>query len=282
MAELLYAVEVVDAPQREIRFATVREGGYYGGIGDIIFVTSTKAFKKPQSTCRQIVDDLRAAATSGTSHAYLGSARVVCYHTDTKRWETVYTGKEAFKPRAQKAAPKNAQDSKGFWRVVPTTGFHQGPRETVFRAGFTGSDGYPKAIEIAGQTEYEIVEKMFNSLYVIHQEFVKTLPFSSPEDVAIAESEIAAANAPKVQRQYSAAELAAVPALDYNEWRMMHTEVYKKRYVMEPLFKAAADKMFANLDAIEKENQRKQIAEAEKKQLDAMRKQYEAEGGNNG
>jgi hypothetical protein len=202
MAELLYAVEVVDAPQRETRFATFREGGHYSGTGDIIWVTSTKALTKPQSVCRQITDDLREAAANGTSHAYLGSARVVCYHPDTKRWETVYTGKEVLKLRAQKAAPKNAQDWQGYWRVVPVTGFHQGQRETVFRAGFTDSDGYPKAIEITGQTEYEIVEKMFNSIYVVHREFVKTLPFSSPEDVAIAEAEIAAANAPKVGRQY--------------------------------------------------------------------------------
>lgn len=277
MAQVLYAVEVPEAPQREIRFATFQDGGKYGGIEDINWVTSTKAFKKPESVCRQIVDDLRAAAESGRSHKYLGSARVVAYHTDTKRWETIYAGKEPEKARAQKAAPKNAQDWLGYWRVVPVTGFQQGPREAVFRAGFTGSDGYPKAIEITGQTYYEIVEKMFNSIYAVHRDYVKTLPFSSPDDVELAEAEIAAAKAPKVERQYSAAELAAVPALDYNQWRMMPTDVYKRRYVLEPLFKVSADKMFANLDAAEKERQKKLAEDAEKKALDDMRKRYEEE-----
>jgi hypothetical protein len=83
----LYAVEVPAAPDKTNRFATFREGGYYGGIGDIVFVEMRKGVSKPQSICYQICDDLREAAASGVSHAYFGSARVNRYHPDTRRWE---------------------------------------------------------------------------------------------------------------------------------------------------------------------------------------------------
>lgn len=58
---VLYGVEVKDAPQREIRFVTFGDGEAYRGIESIKWVTSRYAFKKPESICRQIVDDLQDA-----------------------------------------------------------------------------------------------------------------------------------------------------------------------------------------------------------------------------
>jgi hypothetical protein len=279
MAEL-YAVEVPKAPVHEKRFATFF-GNQYSSFRDIHFVELSKVImrdragnltsRKGLSLCRRIVDDLQRAVKDGWSQKFLASARVVKYLEATNSFEVVYSGPEG--PKAAEDLtniPKVAQAADGRWHVVPTTGFTRGQREWNYKHAFMDSRGEPRSIHLTYPTLPGLIQLMFDSTFPIHQEMVAQFPLAAAADIPQPPT-------PVVEHVPTVAELAAVKPFPVDEYNRMPSEEYKKRHILEPLFREAIRKMFDVENVAKAEFARKEAAEAEQKSLNEMRKKLEGD-----
>jgi hypothetical protein len=276
MAEL-YVTEFPAAPDQERRFGTF--GNPYSGFQSIHFVPLNKVIfrdgngnltcAKPLSSCRRMVDDCRKAVADGWSQKWLASARILKYLSDTNSFEVVYSGPEGVKPAEDLSdIPKIAQAADSRWHVVPTTGFTRGQREWNYKHAFMDSRGEPRSIHLSYPTLRGLIQLMFDSTFPIHQEMVGQFPLADP-------SEIPPPPAPVVEHVPTERELAAVKPFPVDEYNKMPAEEYKKRHILDPLFREAIKKMWDIENRAKAEFARKEAAEAEQKSLNEMRKKLE-------
>ena len=274
----LYCVEVPEAPERELRFATFH-GNQYSGFQSISFVPLNKVIYKGRRTgvlecakglswCQRMVDDLRQAVCEGWSQKWLASARVVKYLSATNSFEVVYSGPDSQQVSIEPEVPKAMLAFDGTWRYVPTTGFSKGAREWGFSLAHVDSrTNVPYADRINGATKLETITKVFESQVPWIQDYVLTLPLANPADIPPPPE-------PSVEYVPTQAELDAVQPLSQAEWAAMPAEEHKRRYVFDPLYREAYRKMLS----IEKQQQakaaEKKAKENEEAEIQKLKKQF--------
>jgi len=269
-----FYVEVPEAPQRDLRFvSTFSEGNIkWGTLSAVCRQVSKGVWEGSRPTrdfCVTVVDQLRAAAASGRAPKYLASAVVVEFRTPNRK--IVYPIVQEKEKSAENLGevPKVAQDSAGVWRVVPTEGFTQGPRGWIFKDGFRDKSGEPRIISVAHATKRGVIELMFDSMFPIYADYVSRLPLAAATDIP-------QPPAPVVERTYSKAELAAVPAFPREEYDKLPAKIAQERYLLDPLFKAGVDRMWEHEERVREAFARKEQNDAHKRAADDLRRKNEA------
>lgn len=277
----LYAVEVLNAPVRETRFAIVPRGEFTD-YSDIQFVALGKAIymgRDKQLACRhplsfneRIVDYLHSLVKAGSPQTWLSSARVVRYLASTKEFKAVYTGQpeQSQAPADNPPAVKVAFD--GTVRVIPLHLIEKTFRGYRLPFSIIDSAGIPRADYIVGSTKTEIVEKLFDPDYVLVRDIVSSYPVGDPRDLPPAPT-------PVVERVYTEDELANVEAMTHAEFDNISAEETKQRFLLEPLFKARVLKMEKNDKKVQELLAKKQAAEDEQRAIRDLKKKLA--GGSN-
>jgi hypothetical protein len=115
-----------------------------------------------------------------------------------------------------------------------------------------------------------LIQLMFDSTFPIHQEMVAQFPLADPADIP-------PPPAPVVEFVPTERELAAVKPFPVDEYNKMPAEEYKRRHILDPLFREAIKKMWDVENAAKATFARKEAAEAEQKSLNEMRKKLEGD-----
>jgi hypothetical protein len=274
--EGLTAVEVVKALDQSKRFLVCLRQ-IYSDLSDASFVEAGKAIwrdsqgrwhaKNATDTNKRIADDARKRAAAGAPESWLSSAQVVEYMPSRHEWKVIYKGEPVSQATVEPEVPPAFLSTDGTFRIPPSAGFNHGREWSLSIAHVDRNTNQPFADRFIGKTKLEVLEKLFSSPIPWVQDLVKTYPLANPEDVPQPVEPVA-------ERSLTPAEIAAIQPFDWGEYVNMPADVYKKRYVLDPRFRVASDKMFEVRKGFEDRMRAKQEAEAAQQELEAEKKKY--------
>jgi len=287
MSGELYCVEIPvehlpNQGDRETRFVTFF-GNEFSGLRDLQMVKLNKVIYKDKSGAlvgarktlefnQRMVDTLQESVAQGNPQKWLAHARVLQFLSKTHEFKVVYSGVEKEQARSvEPEIPKVFLAADGTYRVPPKIGFTKGVREWALALGHVDRNtGVGYSGQINGKTKLETLQKLFDPLNPPWiQDYVKTLPLAAPEDIPQPVQ-------PVVELPLTAEEIAAIEPFDYQEFtQKISAAEYKKRYVMDPRFRVACDKMFVIQAAFEEKMRLKQESEATQESLDAEKRKYQ-------
>jgi hypothetical protein len=271
----LYCIEVPLAPVQEERFIMCHSG-VYANLSDAQFVKLNKVILGNRSQgfrarhdldfCKRVVDDCREGAKNGSQKKWLGSARVSRFIPATSQLAPVYIG-------IQEAAPVvdnpglTRRCFDGTFRTIPNL-FQKTPRGWKYAFSILAdSHGVPRADFFQAATKTEIVDQIFDPNYQLARDVVLTYPLAQPSEIP---------EEPKPVAEYvpSQAELDAVEPFDFVAWNRLTSEEHKRKFVFDPLYRAAFEKMLVKQKVKEDERalelEQKQKAET----IEKLKKQF--------
>ena len=271
----LYCVEVRQAPDKENRFA-ICFSSVFSNLSDIQFVKLGKAIIGSRSQgfrarhnldfCKHIVDSLHQAVKGGSPQKWLASARVSRFVPTTSQLESVYTGVEQVAAIVDNSPSLIRLAFDGTYRKIPDV-FQRMPRGWKYPFSILAdSNGIPRADWFQAPTKKEIVDQIFDPNYQLARDVVVSYPLADP-------SEIPEPPAPVAEFVPTQAELNAVEPLNYSEWQRLPSEEHKRRYVFDPLYRAAFEKMLTVQAVAEQKFAEKQAKEKEAEDIEKLKKQ---------
>jgi hypothetical protein len=165
----------------------------------------------------------------------------------------------------QKQLPKSIKAVDGSWRKLPPMSLKSGGWIIPYALLFKGTpySGYFK-----GATPEELIAEVSNINEPFIAAWVATLPPGPPEKEEAA----------PVEHVPTQAELDRVVMLDENTYNRMDAKTFGLKYQADPLFKAAADKLFAFQRRREDAFRAKEVQEEEERRAAAARRELAVRG----